>query len=71
MFVLNECQNMVVNLAVEHCLHSSEQVFEFAGEAGTGKSVVLFEIVKRLGLKPHEVLAMAPTGQAAIIMRTK
>ena len=65
MIILNECQNMIASLAVEHCLYSSDQVFEFAGEAGTGKSVVLFEIVKRLGLKPHEVLAMAPTGVMA------
>lgn len=71
MITLNESQNMIVNLAIDHCIHSSDQVFEFAGEAGTGKSVVLFEIVRRLGLRPHEVLAMAPTGQAAIIMRTK
>ena len=71
MIILNECQELIVNLAMEHIFHSSEQVFEFTGRAGTGKSVVLFEIVRRLGLKPHEVLAMAPTGQAAIIMRTK
>ena len=71
MIILNECQEKIVNLGVDHVLHSSEQVFEFSGEAGTGKSVVLFEIVRRLGFKPYEVLAMAPTGQAAIIMRTK
>ena len=41
------------------------------GEAGTGKSVVLNDIVKRLGLKDNEILAMAYTGQAAIVMRTK
>ena len=71
MIVLNECQEKITNLGINHILHSSDQVFEFSGEAGTGKSVVLYEIVRRLGLEPHEVLAMAPTGQAAIIMRTK
>ena len=71
MIILNDCQEKIASLGVHHVLHSSDQVFEFSGEAGTGKSVVLFEIVRRLGLKPHEVLAMAPTGQAAIIMRTK
>ena len=71
MFKLNECQEYITNLAVQHFLHGQDQVFEFTGRAGTGKSVVLHEIVERLNLKPHEVLPMAPTGQAAIIMRTK
>ena len=42
---------------------------------GTGKSVVLNEIQCRLIsqgiIQPSEVLAMAYTGQAAIVMRTK
>lgn len=71
MIILNEQQQQIVDLAVHNILYSSNQVFEFCGEAGTGKSVVLFEIVRKLGLRPHEVLPMAPTGQAAIIMRTK
>ena len=51
--------------------HSSKQTYEIAGDAGTGKSVTVWEIVRRLGLKPRQYMAMAYTGQASIVMRTK
>lgn len=71
MIILNPEQESTVNDAVNWFLNSSEQVFEIDGEAGTGKSVVLFEIIRRLGLKPYQYMPMAYTGQASIIMRLK
>ena len=64
-------QEQVIKDAVRWFHSSSKQLFEIEGEAGTGKSVVLFEIIRRLHLKPDQYLAMAYTGQAAIVMRTK
>ena len=52
-------------------LNKSEQVFQYSGNAGTGKSVVLNEIIRRLGLKDYEVAPMSYVGAAAIVMRNK
>lgn len=69
--ILNQGQENIVNQAVDWFYNSSSQVFEFQGEAGTGKSVVLNAIVNRLHLKPNEILPCAFTGQASIVMRLK
>ena len=68
---LNPDQENTVNAAINWFKGRSSQVFEIAGKAGTGKSVVLNEIVRRLGLQPHQYLAAAYTGAAAIVMRMK
>ena len=64
-------QERVIQEGVDWFKNSSEQTFEIAGEAGTGKSVVLNEIIRRLGLEDFEYMPMAFTGQAAIVMRLK
>ena len=71
MIQLNPGQENIVNKAVSFYKNSSEQVFQFTGPPGTGKSVVLFEILKRLNLPMHQVAPMAFTGSAAIVMRLK
>lgn len=70
-FALNAGQEKVVQEAVNWYFNSSDQVFEIAGWAGSGKSVVLHEIINRIGLNEAEYMAMAYTGQAACVMRTK
>lgn len=69
--ILNEGQEFIVNEAVNFYKNSSEQVFQFTGPPGTGKSVVLSEILKRLNLPLTVVAPMAFTGAAAIVMRMK
>lgn len=69
--VLNQNQEKIVNAAVNWFLNSSSLLFQFDGEAGTGKSVVLNEILKRLHLNIYEYAPMAYTGQATMVMRTK
>jgi exodeoxyribonuclease-5 len=64
-------QQAVIDAGVYHLKHSSDQVFEFEGPAGTGKSVVLNAILERSGIAPHRVAPMAFIGQAAIVMRLK
>lgn len=69
--ILNEQQEYVASEAVKWYHHSSEQLFQFVGLAGTGKSVVLFDILRRLGIPLERVAPMAYIGQAAIVMRLK
>ena len=71
MIHLNEEQEAVVQAAINFYKNSSEQVFQFTGPPGTGKSVVLSEILKRLHLPLTQVAPMAFTGAAAIVMRLK
>lgn len=75
MITLNESQANIVDLGYSFYRYSSDQVFQFAGGPGTGKSVVMKAIADRLIhdniLNYNEILPMAYTGQAAIVMRTK
>ena len=71
MFQLNNGQERVVQAAIDWFRNSSEQVFQYSGNAGTGKSVVLHEIIRRLQLTDVEVAPMSFIGAAAIVMRTK
>jgi hypothetical protein len=70
-FIPTKSQAETIKQGIEWFRHSSEQVFEIDGQAGTGKSVVLYEIVRQLGLHPYEIMPMAYTGQASIVMRMK
>lgn len=69
--VLNHDQQITADAAVKWFYHSSEQTFQIAGPAGTGKSVVISAILDRLNLTMDEVLPMAYTGQACTIMRKR
>lgn len=71
MIKLNESQMNVVDAAEYWYYNSSELVFQYTGAAGTGKSVVLNEIINRLGLHSEEILPMSFTGTAALVMRSK
>ena len=72
MFRLNEEQEYIVNEAVKWYYNSYSQVFQFSGGPGTGKSTVLNEIIKRLGLNPlTEIAAMSFIGSASLVMRLK
>lgn len=69
--VLNRDQQIAADAAVNWFYNSSEQTFQIAGPAGTGKSVVISAILERLNLTDDEVLPMAYTGQACTIMRKR
>jgi ATP-dependent exoDNAse (exonuclease V) alpha subunit len=67
---LTDEQSELVNLAFNWFNKSSEQVLEFSGAGGTGKSFVCKAIIDRLGLDPStEVAAMAFSGAAALVLR--
>jgi exodeoxyribonuclease-5 len=67
----NKKQEEVINKAVYHVLHGNEQVYEYSGYPGTGKTAVLMEIIRRIGIPLHRIAPMAYIGQAAIVMRTR
>lgn len=69
--ILNNCQEKIARIGVDWYRNSPEQIFQISGEAGTGKSVLIHEIINRCMFKPGEVMAMAYTGQASMVMRTK
>lgn len=64
-------QQEIVNKAVKWFYHSSEQIFQFAGNPGTGKSVVMNAIIEAIGIPMEKVAPMAYIGAAAINMRLK
>ena len=67
----NKGQRRIIDDAKNFYRHSSNQVYEFGGYAGTGKSVVLNAIKEELGFQDQEIAAMSYIGQAAIVMRMK
>ena len=69
--ILTKEQEYVVNEAYRFFKYSSEQVFQYAGGAGRGKSVVMNAIIDRLGYDLDSLLPMAYTGAASLVMRTK
>lgn len=71
MIILNEAQEKIINAAIYWFNNSSELIFQYTGAAGTGKSIVLNEIIKRLQLNEDEILPMSFTGTAALVMRSK
>ena len=72
-FILNQGQERVVRKAADWYFHGKDQVFEFSGGPGTGKSVVLNEIVNRIRRSDSRVRVapMAYTGAATVVMRMK
>lgn len=68
---LNPQQQIIHDNALNWFYNSSDLTFEISGKAGTGKSVLLYEIIKSLKLKPYEYYSMAYTGAAALVMRKK
>lgn len=69
--IYNEGQERVIQAGVHHLLHSSNQVFEYTGGPGTGKTEVLMEILRRAKVPMNKVAPMAYIGQAAIVMRLR
>ena len=70
--ILNDGQSRILEDAIEWYRDpNSSQVFEIDGLAGTGKSVLIYHILKELHLSSDQYMPMAYTGQASIVMRTK
>lgn len=71
-FNLNSDQLFVVENAINWFYNSPEQLFQYDGPPGSGKSIVLNEIVNQLGLDINtQVAPMSFIGAASLVMRTK
>lgn len=68
---LNPEQQKIHDECVDWFRNSSSQVFEISGPAGSGKTYLISAILRTLGLQPQSFLAMAYTGQASIVMRSR
>lgn len=71
MIIFNDEQEQVIQAGVHHIRNSSEQVFQYTGGPGTGKTEIMWEIVRRSGVPLSRIAPMAFIGQAAIVMRTR
>lgn len=69
MLYANQDQQAVINAAVDWYNNSSEQVFQFSGGPGTGKSFTLNKIVQELKIPYCNIMPMSYIGAAAIVMR--
>lgn len=70
-FHYNQAQEKIIKEAVYHIKHGNEQVYQFAGEAGTGKTFTLKQIIKEIGIPLRKIAVMTYIGQAAIVLRTR
>ena len=69
-FELNKEQRFIVDKAIEWFYNSPEQIFQYVGPPGSGKSLVLGEIIQRLGLNIEtEIAPMSYIGAASLVMR--
>ena len=66
--MLTEEQEYILNEAVKWW-NSSEQIFQYTGGPGTGKSYLLAHILEKIGVSLDRIAPMAFTGQAAVVMR--
>lgn len=69
---LNLAQNLAVERGIE-CFQDSRDLEEYvvSGLAGTGKTVALIELVRRLKAAGHRPAVCAPTGKAAHVISGK
>ena len=71
MFELNPQQQNAVKESYKWFKQQNNQVFEISGPAGSGKTSIVNELVKKLNLKHEEVLFMAYVGKAAMALTLK
>lgn len=73
MFIYNEEQEFIINEAIKWFFSNDIEPFQFEGGPGTGKSVVLNEIINRIKSIKHDlkVAPMSFIGAAAVNMRVK
>lgn len=71
--IFTDEQERIIQGAVNHIKSNEvdEQVYQIAGSAGTGKTTVLREIIKRSEIPMSRIAVMTFIGQAAIILRSK
>jgi exodeoxyribonuclease-5 len=70
-FELNPQQNTATKEAKKWWDSHTNQTFEISGPAGSGKTTIVYELIKNIGLKHDEVLFMAYVGKATMALALK
>jgi exodeoxyribonuclease-5 len=68
---LNQGQQAVHDMALANLRQRRNQVFQYSGQAGSGKSYTLYQICLDSGIPMNKILPMAFTGAAAAVLRKK
>jgi hypothetical protein len=71
MNLLNQGQQKIHDECIDWFKNSSEQIFQIAGAAGTGKTFLIYKILESLRLQPNQYMPMAYTGQASNVLRSR
>lgn len=66
---LTDEQEELIRRAVAWFRRGTEPIFIYSGKPGTGKSFVMHDIIRRIGLSENQVAPMSYTGCSALIMR--
>lgn len=69
MITFDENQERIISNALEMIRSNDKDLYELSGIAGSGKSTILMEIIKRSGCK--NVMGCAITGQAVSVLQSK
>jgi exodeoxyribonuclease V len=69
--ILNEGQNRIIEAGSKWWRKKKKQTFEFAGGPGTGKSTIIYHLIKEFNLQQHEILFVTYTGKAALELTRK
>lgn len=70
-FELNPQQLDATKKAEAWWKSQDRQCFQVSGPAGSGKTTIVYELIKKMGLKADEVLFMAYVGKAAMALAMK
>ena len=71
MISLNEDQTNLCNLLLRWYNAKEKRYFAYSGAAGTGKTTVMREFVKKLGLSQYQYMCAALIGKAVLVMLQK
>lgn len=69
--MLNQDQQRIHDEAIATIRKEDQQVYEYEGKAGTGKTYLMHQICRDLGISMENILPMAYTGAAASVLRKK
>lgn len=70
-FELNPQQLTAVKRSMEWWNKQEKQTFQVSGPAGSGKTTIVYELIKSIGLEHEEVLFMAFVGKATMALSLK
>lgn len=71
MIIFNKQQQNAIDETIQWYKTKNKQIWEISGIAGSGKTTIVYHIIKELGLQHDEVLFMAYVGKATLALSLK